>query len=360
MIHINLRKILAFITITTTGAFLLTTDNNFVSANINENKDKLLYHSYTSYDALDSKIYLYDRASSKIRDIDSGDFMNAMNADFGSNMYDIIFMAIDLKYDEWDIYRYNSFTDKYTNLTENSGYRNEDPKFSPDGNKIVFKRGYWSSEQNDFVYNLAEMDLRTNEIIYLTDDISENSMPYYSADGSKVYYALSEKDKTSICELNKKTMNTEVVFTEENVHVYYPVCSENRLFFTKWFSEYNHNDCIVELKDRQAFKLPFNNETYNCSDPFSTDEGSLYYSSTERGNYDIFFYNGVESNLLDETVTDLNELGASCYTLNNGKNIAKKTADYLLCRDVPEDNMDADSDGEITIYDMILMRKQLE
>lgn len=54
-------------------------------------------------------------------------------------------------YDERDIFLYDD--KNVTNLTENSGYRNEDPKWSPDGKSIVgllyFTKWYSSENRHD-------------------------------------------------------------------------------------------------------------------------------------------------------------------------------------------------------------------
>ncbi len=334
--------------------------NSMNALGYEESSGALLYHSYSSYDAMDSMIYRLNTVTNEISVISSPEFINAMNADFGSHMYDITFMAIDSSADEWDIYRFNSFTGEFTNLTPNSGCRNEDPKFSPDGKKIVFKRGYWSSELNDFIYNLAEIDLGTMKITMLTNDIPEDSMPYYSPDGKMIYYALSQNSSTSICALNRESLITDTLYSEENVHVYYPICSDSGLYFAKWFSSDNRNDCIVKYADGNLYVLPFNNEEYNCSDPFPLDNGNIFYSSTINGSYDIFYFDGAESLPIEITATDRHELGSSCFTRENAENITKITADHLLSRSSSDFNMDADGDGEISVFDMILMRNQLD
>ena len=106
----------------------------------------LLWHSYSKYAALDSRLFLRTPSGS-VQEI-TGDFIHAMNGSFGNSPDEIVFMAIDRAADEWDIFRYDGST--VTNLTPQSGYRNEDPKWSPDGTKIVFKRGRWDSAADDF------------------------------------------------------------------------------------------------------------------------------------------------------------------------------------------------------------------
>ena len=106
--------------------------NSSSEANIPEGW--LLWHSYTSYEAGDSSLYIRD-LKGNISEI-TGDFSHAMNGDFGFSPSEIVFMAIDKAADEWDIYNYNAVSGIVTNLTENSGYRNEDPSNTPPASKI--------------------------------------------------------------------------------------------------------------------------------------------------------------------------------------------------------------------------------
>ena len=101
---------------------------------------RLLYHSYSSYEAGDSRISLCSLDDGVPSALEQDGFHHAMNGDFGANAYDMVFMAINTTADKWDIYRQNLFTGDIVNLTESSSYRSEDPKFSPDGYKVVFKQ----------------------------------------------------------------------------------------------------------------------------------------------------------------------------------------------------------------------------
>ncbi len=92
-------------------------------------KGWLLWHNYSEYTALDSKMYL--RTPDGIVKEISGDFIHAMNGSFGVTPEQITFMAIDSSTDEWDIHLYND--GNITNLKKNSRFCNEAPKWSPDG-----------------------------------------------------------------------------------------------------------------------------------------------------------------------------------------------------------------------------------
>ena len=217
------------------GAFAVSAEDLAVP------KGWLLWHSYTSYEAGDSQLYLQN-PQGEISEI-TGDFIHAMNGNFGKSPDDIVFMAIDENADEWDIFLYEDKT--VTNLTENSGYRNEDPKWSPDGKSIVFKRGYWNADVNDFTYNLAWMDLERKEIKMLTDSLYEEAMPHFSEDGRYIYYTKYMEGYGKISRLNTETGEDELIFEEEKVNAYYPAVKNGFLYFTKWFSDDNHHDEIM-------------------------------------------------------------------------------------------------------------------
>ena len=320
---------------------------------------QLLYHNYSSYTAMDSVIYHYDMRTGNRTAITSDSFVNGMNADFGSHPYDIVFMAIDPDADEWDIYRCNTISGTLINLTANSGYRNEDPKFSPDGNKIIFKRGYWSHEADNFIYDLAEMNLMDGSIRMLTEDAPEQSMPVYSANGSIVYYALLENGETGIYRISLTEENPvqECLFTESGVSSYYPMTAGEDLYFTKWIAADLPNDSIVRLTDGKAIPLPLNSNTYNCSDPFPLANGSMFYSTTQNGSYDLFFYDGSTAHPLTALHTEQNELGASFFSSADAKKLVCNTADYLVGKEYTECNMDADGNGTVNVFDLVYFKQ---
>lgn len=317
----------------------------------------LLYHHYSAYDTRDSQLFCYHASTQEQVELQDASFVHAMNGDFGSHCYDITFMAIDPLADEWDIFRYNTISRKLENLTERSGFRNEDPKFSPDGNSLVFKRGYWSHEENDFVYDLALMDLRTKDITMLTNGGGEESMPCFSPDGRTVYYAQSGNGETAICSLSLDTLETQCLYTESGVHAYYPMAAESGLYFSKWHSPTLRNDCIVRLTDGVPDLLPFNDTAYNCSDVFPCPDGGMLFSSSKDGSYDLYYFDGTQEFPLTSCNSQLQELGASCFTAQDTQIIVRETLDFLLCRGQSGKNMDANGDGVVDGFDLAMLKR---
>ncbi len=305
-------------------------------------KGWLLWHSYSNYSNLDSKLYL--RSPDGTTKTINGDFIHAMNGYFGNSPDEFTFMAIDRNADEWDIFLYEN--GQIVNLTKNSGFRNEDPKFSPDGKSIVFKRGYWSNSADNFIYDLALIDLKTKEITMLTDSPEEEAMPCFSADGKYIYYANYSDEIGSICRIEKETGKSETIYSEDDINAYYPVTKDDKLYFTTWHSTENRCDRIMCYDGEKITDLSFNSSEYDCSDACPIDNEKIIFSSTLNGNYDLYYYDGWNTSPVSDLNTDSNDLGADFYSYD----------EYLENNDVTGD---VNSDGKFNVADLVLFQKWL-
>lgn len=308
-------------------------------------KGWLLWHSYSEYTALDSKMYL-QTPDGNIKEI-CGNFIHAMNGSFGITPEQITFMAIDSSADEWDIFLYDN--GNIINLTKNSGFRNEDPKWSPNGKQIVFKRGYWDNNIGDFVYDLATLDIDTHEVTMLTNDRPENAMPFFSEDGKYIYYTRYMDGIGSIYRMDLATHETQDIYSEPYVTAYYPIIKGEQLYFAKWYSSENHCDQLMHYDGSNISALPFNSQQYDCSDPCPVMDDAIIYSSTANGDYDLYYYDGRKFIRLTELCSDKNELGADYYSL-------EEYEDYLANSRIMGD---VNGDGKFDIADLVLFQKWL-
>lgn len=326
----------------------------------------LLWHSYSDYAAGDSRLFLRSPAGT-VQEI-TGDFLHAMNGSFGRSPAQIVFMAIDNATDEWDIYLYDG---SVRNLTPQSGCRNEDPKWSPDGSRIVFKRGRWDAAADDFVYDLALLDPADGTVTMLTDDRAEQAMPCFSADGSTLYYAEYEAGIGAICRMDLQTQARETIRRENGVTAYYPVVHGDKLYFTEWHSADNHCDRIMQYDGKQFTVMPFNSEYFDCSDACPAGSGMIY-SSTQNGKYDLYYYDGAQSVPLAELNSDQNDLGACFFAAVQGDvnadgicsgADAAALRNYLLTK--PDSALrdpaaaDRSGDGILNAADLTLLKREI-
>lgn len=273
----------------------------------------LVWHSYTAYSAMDSHLY-YKTPDGTVKTIE-GSFVHAMNGSFGTSPDKVAFMAIDQAADEWDIFVYNASDESIINMTEYSGFRNEDPKWSTDGKSIVFKRGRWNHDICGFKYDLALLDVESRQVTMLTDDLTEEAMPCFSGDGKYIYYAGYKNGIGAIYRMDLKTKKRSTIYSENGVNAYYPITYNNDLYFTKWRSRNDHHDQLMKFDGRRTVSMPFNTSQHDYSDICPVSGSSYIYSSTLNGDYDLFFFNGRESIALTDFNSGKNELGADYFAL---------------------------------------------
>lgn len=236
---------------------------------------------------------------------------------------------------------------------------------------IVFKRGHWDSAADDFVYDLALLNVETQEVTMLTDDRTEEAMPCFSPDGRYLYYAAYTGGIGCICRMDTVAKTTETIYAEDGVTAYYPVADGERIYFTTWYSADHRCDQILCYDGETFTRLPFNGETYDCSDACPAGAGMIY-SSTRYGSYDLYYYDGVRSSRLEGLHTEQNELGADFFPAVTGDVNADgilSIADVILLQKwllaVPgaaladPDAGDLHADGVLDIFDLALMKRML-
>ncbi|MBX9808317.1 MAG: hypothetical protein K2X95_11030 [Flavobacteriaceae bacterium] len=239
---------------------------------------------------------------------------NPMNAHFSPDGTKIVFMGISKINNNWDIFIYTLGTNiQPTNLTQNSLGRDEDPKFSFDGTKIVYKT-------NGI---LKEMDTFGTVLKTFTDISSEASMPYYTTDGKSILYSGKEFNH-STADIIKYTIldgATQPLATMENINEYYPIVIDANTFL---FSRSTTSDQVYlgYFDGTRALKLPFNESDSDFSDAYPVDSHTVLLSSTKIGGsgaYDLYLADIISGkkwslNLYNPYINSANnELGA-CYS----------------------------------------------
>lgn len=291
---------------------------------------QLVYHNFTSYEALDSQMWLYDFNTGVLKNISSGwNITHPMNAHFSPDGKNIVFMGIGNNV--WNVYLYDlNGKSAPENLTPNNS-RDEDPKYSPDGKKIIFKRNG----------RLAEMNLSTKDVKLLSDGDVQYSMPYYNSDGTKLVLSANDGPNSSIVVMDISKKKFQTLYDAAGIQDYYPInANETSFYYSRGYSQSNHSDQVYRgfWNGQTSIRLPFNALDGDYSDAYPVDSEWVIISSTRtgtKGKYDLYMANANTgeiysmSNYHSGINTSKNELGA-CVYIDNSTGIAPKIKNTTL------------------------------
>jgi len=267
---------------------------------------RLIYHTYSTYEARDAQMFWFDFETGEHKNISKDwNIRHAMNAHFSPDGNKIIFMGLRGDKDTWDIYLYDLTRQEHpVNLTPDD-MRNEDPRFSPDGRRMIFKRNL----------RLAEMHLETGEIVsVLPEDGHEYSMPDYNMDGTRVVASRIPDGQGNGCcseivavDLQRKTVTQ--LYDIPDVPDYFPVNADaTSFYYSQGYSAHWRGDQVYRgfWDGRPSERLPFNagqgeaNEgDYSDASPAGGDW--VVISSTRpgtRGSYDLYLANTISGEVI--------------------------------------------------------------
>lgn len=282
---------------------------------------KLVYHSYDSYGDGTSSLWLFDFASKNLSSLSSSwtGISDAMNAKFSPDGKSIVFMGIDTEQDSWDIFQYNlNSSDQPINLTPKNttgDFRDEDPVFSNDGTKILFKRGG----------RIAVYSFATDSISFISDADIELSMPSFSTDESKVIVSAGTGSSAIIAYWDINSNHLYDIYGT-GVQEYYPCVIDSLSFYyvCHWSASDVHDKVMKGFWYGSVPSiLPFNRSIADCSDPEVISKAYVVFSSTREsgaGGYDLYIGNETMSasyplSLFNSSInTAMNELGANYWT----------------------------------------------
>ena len=278
---------------------------------------QLLFHRYSSYDAWDGQLFLYDFTTKTLQHLSQHwSIDHAMNAHFSPDGRQIVFMGVPAGSHEsksWDLYLWKlGSSDAPKNLTEGNGRRDEDPKFSPDGRAIVFKQ--------DGAIRLIDLGgTHLRPFADLTPD-TEWSMPIFTTDGKRIAVMQGAGGTADLFLIEPGRRPPFPMAAIPKVQEYYPVTWDaNRILYVRWKSADDHHDQIYhyQIPKQTSEILPFSKPDANDSDPWPIDARKIFFSSTRsggKGGYDLWIGDATTGEAVPITVDGINtrseELGA--------------------------------------------------
>jgi Tol biopolymer transport system component len=269
-----------------------------------------------------TQLYTFDFASAQQTQISVTAWTVAtpINAVFSPNGKYIAFTAI--RNSRRDDYIWQIGTSMPVNLTAamTSATKSEDPKWSPDGQKLVIKQDanikvLTLSFNASGVPSVASVAaLTTNGV---TGSATEASQPYYSADGKYVYLVRGAYPTTETVNVITLATGAETVFSVNNGtnYAYYPIVRDlTTVFYTGWTSSTAHADQILvmapALLGATSYQQPaFNDCSWDNSDSASVDSDYLLFSSDSSTISSTHVYRPVIATLAGAHVWDLSRVG---------------------------------------------------
>lgn len=247
---------------------------------------------------------------------------------------EVVFMGVRLDGTQmtgrntWCLFRYKLGSSAYPTAICPTVDRDEDPKFSVDGTRIVFKRNIGGTA------DVWELDMTANPVtarqITHAAKNTEYSMPYYSSDMKYVVVSTTTPyNHFGIIErVDLQTGEVHTLYRGANMNLYYPIgIDAESFYYSSAYSATNKHDQILRgyYSGDKAVPMPFNASNVNNSDACPVDDDWVIVSSTLPGGvggYDLRVchtkYNVTYS--LNEYNTGINtsgqELGSTLFFLD--------------------------------------------
>jgi Tol biopolymer transport system component len=259
----------------------------------------LIWHSYTTYGFTGVQSWMANFDTGQVSEITPARILGAMNYHFSPDGTKVVVMGSDGHKGAlaWDLFVASVTSSGLANITKITDAsadlsRNEDPKFSSDGTKILFKRNNTSIASIDVgSFTVNGVDQMPPLTVLLTQP-SGTSMPYYLG-GSDTSFVFANDTANSI-QLDAGGVVSTLYMM--GTHDYYPIAIDATRFY---FVSGGSNDWIYrgDTGAGAAVTAAFitsANKPQEFADPFPIAGDWLAYTSTVTGgagSYDIWIGN---------------------------------------------------------------------
>ena len=277
------------------------------TSNINDLTGTLFFHRYSEYGAWDAELLSLNLGTGNLVQVNKNwqSMISPINAHLSNDGGYMTFMGtqVGLAENEWDVFVSKwdgSQWSEPTNVTGPNGKRDEDPKFSPKGNKIVYK-------ENGV---LATVERTGGAKTYLTKTNStkgeaQSSMPYFRTNGLDILFEREGK-------IYLKTASGDIEMDAgiAGLSSYYPIGVDNERFLFTRVQDSKHDAIRWGYYNGQPSEdLFFNNDYWDSSDPYPYQDAKDFIFLVS-GDHNIFFggYNLVIADLHAKKVVDIDDL----------------------------------------------------
>ncbi|MBC8526625.1 MAG: DPP IV N-terminal domain-containing protein [Candidatus Cloacimonetes bacterium] len=239
----------------------------------------IAFHTYSGFFNYDGIIHILDLSNYSTTDLNFSDWDGCTNPHISPDGLKIVFIAVphnEHQYNKLEILLYNLENGILSRLTNNN-VADEDPKFSPGGNFIVFKR-------NNDLYQIEVSSLEETQIT--STSTVEEWAPFYSRYGSKIYYTHRENGNDNIWQIDLNSEDATPIIHGSNDEWYPQTICENSFFY---ILTGNSDDVYKYDFTNGISEYLITNSSSDDSDPFFISGNYFGFSSTRDGyGYDLY------------------------------------------------------------------------
>lgn len=254
---------------------------------------KLLWHSYTAYGDGSSQLFVRDLAAGSTTQISSAwacasgcTVKDPMNGVFSADGSYIVFMGV--ANNAWNVFAVPTAGGTPTNLTNSTGLtRNEDPKFSADGTKLIWKQ----TQSTTYRILSAPISLSGTPALGTVTTVitgsTQNSMPFEDSTATNVYYSPGSGAPFTVSE-QPMAGGTVTTLTTSG---YYPIdrWSDDTVFWADDTTQGANDQIAYKAVGGSAVIPSINDCNGNNSDPWPVASTTyVFFSSTTPGGYQLY------------------------------------------------------------------------
>jgi hypothetical protein len=194
-------------------------------------------------------IHLFSISENKIiKTIQYNYLINITSPKFSKDGNKIVFQAVDQKGFS-DIFTINADGDSLTRLT-NDYYDDRDPSFGVDENQILFSSDRTSGEF-EMKYNIFSYDLSNHKIEYLTYLNANCSAPVVTPDKKSIFFTSDIDGVRNIWSLDFETPDSIKKITNFITSAFYPVFIDTSTIIYNGFEKFSFNIYRLNLDEQE-------------------------------------------------------------------------------------------------------------
>ncbi len=257
---------------------------HFLNRSIDINSDGIL--AFVSKSGETDIIYLYDVSERKIiNSFKFEDLVMIASPSWSNDKRRLAFSALH-KSGHYDIYIVDILTNELTQLTDDL-YDDKDPAWTPDDRSLIFSSARSGLEEELGTYNLFMYTVDSKEKYRLTSGNCKDASPSWSEDGKYLAYTSNSGGANNIyvmeLENSRAPGDSVIINNRESVDE----ANENS----------GNNETISEIGYRPGAIRKITNFTTGAFNPEWTPDGDIYFTSFEKYGHQLRKIEEIKQNL---------------------------------------------------------------